>query len=219
MPEGSSGAWWSSIEDIGCTSKKVKTRALVLINRYINITINDSSESTGVRLPKNLLAECQFTPGPLHFCIAPSAQIHHNVCESRGKRWSGFASDGHHNLAGRGSTLGGVGGIGIGGRWSTPDLAYGGVLPLDSALPVPSDTDAGWDAPGPLPPTARVEPGSASPHWLPRTCHPPTAACPRPDPLLYTAARSAQTVVQTGSTPETVRVGSWRTSKDAGSLD
>src|SRR5262249_38469448 len=104
-------------------------------------------------------------------------------------------------------------------RWSTPDLAYGRVLPRGSALAVPSDTDEGCDEPGLLPPTARVERRSPSPHWLPRKCHPPIAACPVPGPLLYTAARSAQTAVQTASIPETVRVGSWRTWNGAGSLD
>src|SRR5947207_2301553 len=45
------------------------------------------------------------------------------------------------------------------------------------------------------------------------------AACPVLAPLPYTAARSAQTVVQTALTLEIVRAGSWRTWNGAGSLD
>ena len=52
-------------------------------------------------------------------------------------------------------------------RWSIPDLVYAPVLLPGSGL---------------LPRAAPVEYGFASQHWLPRNCHLPTNACPRPNP-------------------------------------
>src|SRR5256884_8211356 len=59
-------------------------------------------------------------------------------------------------------------------RWSIPVLAYAPVLLPDSAVPVPADTHAQCDGPGPLPPTVPVESDFLWQRSPPRSCHPLT---------------------------------------------
>src|SRR5205823_10763423 len=103
--------------------------------------------------------------------------------------------------------------------WSTPVLAHALVLPPGSAVPVPADTDAPCDGPGPLPTTVPVEFDSLWQRSPPRSYHLPTDVSPAPVPLPHTAARSVRTVPRTASIPETVHAGFSKTWSDAGSPD
>src|SRR5215472_5859794 len=112
------------------------------------------------------------------------------------------------------------GGVGrIRDRWLIPDPAHALVPLPGSAFPVPSGTLARCNGPAPLPPTAPVECGSPSLHWLPRNYHRLTDASLQPIPLPHTAARSVRTTARTVSIPETDHAGSWRTSNGVESPD
>src|SRR5256712_709819 len=92
-------------------------------------------------------------------------------------------------------------------RWSIPVLADAPVLLPGSAVPVPADTYAQCDGPGPLPPTVPVESDFLWQRSPLRSCHPPTDVSPVSVPLSHTASRSVQTTARTASIPETVHAG------------
>src|SRR5947208_1657422 len=105
-------------------------------------------------------------------------------------------------------------------RWSIPVLADAPVLLPGSAVPVPADTYAQCDGPGPLPPTVPVESDFLWQRSPLRSCHPPTDVPLAPAPLPHTASRSVQTTSRTaaadGSREPDLPSGSSRTALQSG---